>query len=556
MEPDQMKKEQGLHLSFRREGTGDSIMEDSRRKLVVLLCMHRSGSSLTANLLQKLGMSLGPFDLIGAAPSNPYGHFESVPFHSLNRRIQEWAFGFADDVPGDRDVLRKFVEGQGAWPASRPIPGEWLAEGETAVRTLIESGPVSGFKDPRTVLVWPFWRRVFDAIEDVDVVPVALLRSPHEIAMSLCTRSQGAMPYWNALDVVGVHLARMDAVATEGGNCTRVVRFGTSQFMADSQELAAALGLEWSDEVADRVFDRSCVHHLPAVVPHPAQESFKALSGGDWVDMDATTNAARLAKDARKYEAAMHKQLVDTQAQLGRTLVAMYQNEAKLAEAGGIVQALEARAVGAEAQLADSLKAFDLAKHCLDQTEKNLGRTMESLVSTQERRVSAEHHLAQTQNHVVEIQQAHEQALGRLSAALDRGQALERALIEAQHEKARVEIAVARAQDVLNTTQDALGMTQEAWATDRARLAETQDRIGRIQELTIERDDLYRSALDREHGLWLETMELRKKLERIESHAVLGAALKGRRQIKQIWLKFRHLGPKGVLRTTRIDRPS
>jgi chromosome segregation ATPase len=259
----------------------------------------------------------------------------------------------------------------------------------------------------------------------------------------------------------------------------------------------------------------------------------------------------------------MYKQLVDTQAQLGKTLVAAYQNEAKLAEAGGIVQALEARAVSAEAQLADSLKAFDLAKHCLEQTEKNLARTMESLVSTQERRVSAEQLLAHTQNHVVEIQQAQEQTLGRLSAALDRGQALERALIEAQHEKARVEIAVAHAQEVVNTTrdallrsQDALVMTQEAWAADRARLAETQDRIARIQELTIERDDLYRSALDREQELRVETAELRKKLERIESHAVLGVALKGRRQIKQIWLKFRHLDPRGVIRTTRIDRPS
>jgi hypothetical protein len=319
--------------------------------------------------------------------------------------------------------------------------------------------------------------------------------------------------------------------------------------MADSQDLAAALGLEWSDETADRVFDRSCVHHLPAAVAHPAQESFEELGGGDRVDLDAAANAARLARDARKYEAAMHKQLVDTQAQLGKTLVTVYQNEAKLADAAGVVKAFEARAVDAEALLAESMKAFDAVKHCLEQSEQNLARTMESLVSTQERRVSAEQLLTHTQNHVVEIQQAHEQALGRLAAAQDRGQALERATIEAHHEKARVEIALARA-------QDALGMTHEAWSADRARLAETQDRIARMQELAIERDDLYRSALDREHNLWLETIELRKKLDRIESHAVLGAALKGRRQIKQIWLKFRHLSPKGVLRTTRIDRPS
>ena len=110
-------------------------MDEAKRKVVVLLCMHRSGSSLTANLLQRLGMSLGPFDLIGAEVSNPYGHFEAIPFHILNRKIQEWAFGFADDVPSDPDVLARFVETQGAWPVGQAIPGEWYEEARNSRRS-------------------------------------------------------------------------------------------------------------------------------------------------------------------------------------------------------------------------------------------------------------------------------------------------------------------------------------------------------------------------------------------------------------------------------------
>ena len=75
-------------------------MEDRERTLVALLSMHRSGSSLTTQVLQRLGMSLGPFELIGAEPTNPYGHFEAEPFHRLNRRIQNLAYGFADDLAG------------------------------------------------------------------------------------------------------------------------------------------------------------------------------------------------------------------------------------------------------------------------------------------------------------------------------------------------------------------------------------------------------------------------------------------------------------------------
>jgi hypothetical protein len=73
-------------------------MEEGKRTLVVVLCTHRSGSSLTARILQRLGMSLGPFDLNGAAPSNPYGHFEAVPFLDLNRQIQNLAYGFEHDL--------------------------------------------------------------------------------------------------------------------------------------------------------------------------------------------------------------------------------------------------------------------------------------------------------------------------------------------------------------------------------------------------------------------------------------------------------------------------
>ena len=65
-----------------------------------------------------------------------------------------------------------------------------MQRGRSLVRTLLDSGKISGFKDPRTVLLWPFWRRVLSAFPGVRIVPIALLRSPHEIAMSLFTRSE------------------------------------------------------------------------------------------------------------------------------------------------------------------------------------------------------------------------------------------------------------------------------------------------------------------------------------------------------------------------------
>ena len=92
------------------------------------------------------------------------------------------------DLPESEEALDSFVAGKGAidWPE---IPAHFLARGRSIIENLLESGKVSGFKDPRTVLLWPFWERVLTDFPTVRVAPVALLRSPHEIAMSLCSRS-------------------------------------------------------------------------------------------------------------------------------------------------------------------------------------------------------------------------------------------------------------------------------------------------------------------------------------------------------------------------------
>ena len=137
-----------------------SSMDSTAPTIVVLLCMHRSGSSYTASALEAMGMSLGPFPLLGANADNVHGYYESLPFYVVNRRVQEIALGFPDDYPTSEEGLARLIECGGAWPEGVEIPDDLVAEGRRLLLGLIESGPISGFKDPRTVLTWPFWRRV------------------------------------------------------------------------------------------------------------------------------------------------------------------------------------------------------------------------------------------------------------------------------------------------------------------------------------------------------------------------------------------------------------
>lgn len=346
-------------------------MEPDRRTFVLLLCMHRSGSSLTANILQELGMSLGEDPLVGPAPSNIYGHFESEPLQRLNRRLQELAFGFLDDSPTSEPVLSRFLEQRGAWPQDLEIPDSLLREGSDLLARLIDSGRISGFKDPRTVLTWPFWRRVLASFPSLRVVVVPLLRSPHEIAMSLCTRTRGAEPYWACLDVTAVHFLRIREILATRPLASNVVRFGTEHFREDLAAAARFCGLEWNEQVASKVFDRECVHQEPAVVLHEAQTLHDEIAGCLSSVPLGGPLAWVQARDARKCERMTHERLQEA-------IDAWRWHEAQQAAA-------RAQADLARGELSRTRGDLARSQDELRETQAAHARTLEELARAQER---------------------------------------------------------------------------------------------------------------------------------------------------------------------------
>ena len=111
-------------------------------KALLVSGFHRSGTSMTANLLQNAGLDLGE-KLLPAGESNPYGHFEDaqvVHFHDrlLRNRGLNWQ--------ADRPFLAHLTGSQ--W--------DWMARFVTQRERL----PLWGFKDPRLCLFLLPWKRV------------------------------------------------------------------------------------------------------------------------------------------------------------------------------------------------------------------------------------------------------------------------------------------------------------------------------------------------------------------------------------------------------------
>jgi hypothetical protein len=63
--------------------------QDKKTKKLLILGMHRSGTSLTANWISKCNLQIG-YELSVATPSNPLGHFEDIDVLDFHERLLKY----------------------------------------------------------------------------------------------------------------------------------------------------------------------------------------------------------------------------------------------------------------------------------------------------------------------------------------------------------------------------------------------------------------------------------------------------------------------------------
>lgn len=114
-------------------------MRKNENTQIVILGMHRSGTSLVANMIQKMGVNIGN-DLLEPDKDNPGGYFEDTDFIRLNKQILSAASGAWDSPPKNSRVRAI-------------LPGF-----ETKIKYIVDyknnqGNKLWGWKDPRTSLI-------------------------------------------------------------------------------------------------------------------------------------------------------------------------------------------------------------------------------------------------------------------------------------------------------------------------------------------------------------------------------------------------------------------
>lgn len=156
------------HKAIEHPDSEPPCMPDSaaQSRCVLILGMHRSGTSSLAGCLQERGLFLGKVSKKN--PFNPKGNRENQAVMELNKSVLE-SSGGRWNAPPERI----------SW-----TPGQ-EREREAIVASLSNPGArLWGFKDPRTLLTLPFWEAGIGK-----ALRVGTFRHPATVAKSLAARS-------------------------------------------------------------------------------------------------------------------------------------------------------------------------------------------------------------------------------------------------------------------------------------------------------------------------------------------------------------------------------
>lgn len=151
----------------------------ARRRVLLVMGMHRSGTSATTRVANLLGAELSD-DLVRPAPDNPDGFWEHAEAVRINEALLE-ALGRT-------------------WYDMREMPSDWqgsdaavkaLAQIEALVRNDFQTALLCAIKDPRLCLTSPLWIKALQGM-DFEVGCLFVVRDPREVVNSLHVRNHWA----------------------------------------------------------------------------------------------------------------------------------------------------------------------------------------------------------------------------------------------------------------------------------------------------------------------------------------------------------------------------
>ncbi|MBE9191778.1 sulfotransferase [Gloeocapsopsis crepidinum LEGE 06123] len=388
-----------------------SFAVNSDKTAFIITGMHRSGTSLTAAILQSAGVDVGE-RLLGANESNAKGHFENIDFFEFHKT-----------------VLRSQGIDDAGWTLTETVEVEQQYIDQAKELIAINSkSPYWGWKDPRTTLFLNFW---------ADLLPEAkfilVYRSPWEVVDSLYRRGgENDTIFFSHPDLavkLWIHYNQkiLNFYDRFPDRCILTSVYSiANQLEKNIEAINHKFQVTLANPAPD-IFERSLLRvqeanvHRATLVAYYFPEAlniyqelnakaiqidqehqletiqkvrnspYKVWAFQDWVDLCKSEKQGKRLQS--ELERRSHAQLLQTQAELGQSQTQLAQTQAELERSQVQTQAELGQT---QAQLAQTQAELERSQAQLAQTQAELGQTHAQLAQTQAQ-------LAQTQ---VERQQA------------------------------------------------------------------------------------------------------------------------------------------------------
>ncbi len=150
---------------------------DGNKKIIMVLGMHRSGTSAIARGLQTLGVQLGT-NLFSAGFDNPKGFWEDKDVLEINEQLLR-------QLGAAYDSLSLLPEYNVNDPEIKPLFSKAIRYFSDSITRNYD---IFGIKDPRLCRLLPFWKEVFSYCS-CDVSYVLAIRNPLSVSASLIERN-------------------------------------------------------------------------------------------------------------------------------------------------------------------------------------------------------------------------------------------------------------------------------------------------------------------------------------------------------------------------------
>lgn len=255
------------------------------QNLVVVLGMHRSGTSAITRSLTTMGLSLGDHLMPALPGNNDKGFWEDLDINALNIDIQkflnsDWHFLSALSTA---DIAK--LEGAG-----------FITRACDLLRKKIDSFNNFGLKDPRIAKLLPFWKVVFHSL-GCQISYVIAVRNPKSVAASLKRRdailTEKSLCLWLEHTLLSLTLTILDKRIVV--DYDRFISSPRGELSRMAQHLGFSLNEALLNEYVDEFLDETLRHsHIT---------NGAAVEGNDFESL--VNRAYRLALTAASDEIAI-----------------------------------------------------------------------------------------------------------------------------------------------------------------------------------------------------------------------------------------------------------